>query len=112
MFFLLYKLRDVGKGSIMIEGEAIRKALVGLAIERALFEIGTPELDKVIRMLESDFNCSIFDCYSYPEYLNFVLKKLYGHSYDAIVESIKKKLTDFSHQEPISQFISRLVRAG
>ncbi len=111
----MYRFRNGKSTSIMIEDRTIKQALVGLAIETALLDVGKPTLKEVIRKLESYYNCGIFDCYYNPELLVSVLRKLYGNSYGAIVESIKKNLVEFSHQEPISRFILELTlssRAG
>ena len=66
------------------------KALVGLAVEKALLEMGKPELEQVIERLSEKYHCQIFDCYENPQYLNQILKDLYGNSYKAVVEKIQK----------------------
>lgn len=90
----------------MVQDDTVKKALVGLAIEKALLDIGRPVLDQVIRKLEKEYNCYIFDCYNNPEMLYRILKEIYGNSYKTIVGSIKKNLDEFAYQEPISRFIS------
>lgn len=91
---------------VMVQDDTVKKALVGLAIERALLEIGGSVLDQVTRKLETEYNCYIFDCYNNPEMLHRVLKEIYGDSYKAIVDSIKKNLDEFAYQEPIGRFLS------
>ena len=60
----------------------VRKALITLAIEDALIEISQKVFEKVANQLKKDYNCYIPDCYSHPEYLQDVLKKLYNEYYD------------------------------
>jgi hypothetical protein len=90
----------------MVQDDTVKKALVGLAVEKALLDIGGSVLDQVTRKLETEYNCYIFDCYNNPEILHRVLKELYVNSYKTIVDSIKKNLDEFSYQEPIDRFLS------
>lgn len=91
---------------VMVQDDTVKKALVGLAIEKALLDVGGPVLDQVTRKLETEYDCYIFDCYNNPEMLHRVLKDLYGNSYKTIVDSIKKNLDEFAYQEPIGRFLS------
>src|SRR5207245_4109373 len=100
----MYRLRNDKSISVMMEYHTIKQALVGLAIETALLDVGKPALMEVIRKLESEYNSCIFDCYYHPELLVSVLKELFGNSCVVIVESINKNLAEFSYKEPISQF--------
>ncbi len=85
-----------------------RKALVVLAIEKALLDVGKPTYDEVVGMLYQDYHCYLPDCYENPEYLSRVLKELYGQSHLAIIESIKKYLSEMSTQEDIINFIMKI----
>ncbi|MGI0088029.1 MAG: hypothetical protein ACREBI_08745 [Nitrosotalea sp.] len=93
---------------VMVQDDTIKKALVGLAIEKALLDIGKPALDKVTRKLEAEYNCYIFDCYNNPKMLHRVLKEIYGNACKTIVDSIKKNLDEFAYQEPIGRFLSTI----
>jgi len=85
-------------------GDLVDKALVWLAIESALFKIGGPN-QKVVDDLYEKYHCYIPDCYEHPEYLNEILKGLYGNAHDVIVKSINKQLEEFSYKEPIKRFL-------
>jgi hypothetical protein len=85
--------------------DVIRKALVSLTIEKALFDIGKPVYEKVIQSLYKEYHCYLPDCYEHPEYLNEILKKLYGNADNDIVKSIKKQLDEFSYHKPITRFL-------
>lgn len=91
---------------VMVQDGTVKKALVGLAIEKALLDFGVPVLDHVSRKLEVEHHCYIFDCYDKPEVLHLVLKESYGNASKYIVDSIKRNLSEFSHQEPISRFLA------
>jgi len=52
-------------------------------------------------MLDKNYHCYLTDCYEHPEYLSEVLKKLYGNSRNDVIESINKKLEEFSNKEPL-----------
>jgi hypothetical protein len=88
--------------------EDARKALVVLAIERALLEVGKPTYNEVLGKLKKDYHCYLPDCYENPEYLSRILKELYGQSHLAIIESIKKYLGEMSTQEEIANFIMKI----
>ena len=94
--------------SIYVNQEQIGKALVTLATQKALVDIGKPTYDKVVEMLYSKYHCYMSDCYEHPEYLSAVLKNLFGNSHVDIVNSIKKQLEEFSNKKPIGRFIEIL----
>ena len=85
--------------------DQIKKALVALAIEHVLLEIGKPVLEKVTSNLFHEYNCYIPDCYERPEHLNKVLKDLFGNSYIEIVKSINQRLEQFASQKSINRFL-------
>jgi hypothetical protein len=85
--------------------DQIKKALVTLAIEHVLLEIGKPILEKVTSKLFQEYHCYIPDCYEKPEYLNKVLKDLFGNSHIEIVKSINKRLEQFASQKSINRFL-------
>ena len=90
------------------EKDQLRKALVSLAVEKVLLDIGVPIYEKVIKQLSKDYNCYLPDCYKHPEYLNKVLKKIFGNSYITIVEAIKKELDEQMIEKPIEIFVSTI----
>ncbi|CUR52315.1 conserved protein of unknown function [Nitrosotalea devaniterrae] len=85
-----------------------RKALVVLAIEKTLLEVGKATYDEVLGKLYEDYGCYLADCYEKPEYLAHVLEELYGPNHVIIIESIKKYLAETGAQEDISQFIIKI----
>ena len=89
--------------------DQIRKALVTLAVENTLLEIGKPVLDKVTSKLFVKYHCYIPDCYEKPEYLKKVLKDLFGKSHTEITEKIQSRLQEFSSNEPIKHFIEVII---
>ena len=85
-----------------------RKALVALAIEKTLLDIGKTAYDKVGNMLYSRYQVYFPDCYEHPEFLNTILKELYGKSFTMIVESIRKELGELASQEPFKEFLIKI----
>jgi len=83
----------------------VNKALVCLAIESTLLKIGKPTYDKVVHDLNKKYHCYLTDCYEHPEYLNQILKELFGPAHDAIIKSINEELEEFSYNEPIKKFV-------
>ena len=82
-----------------------RQALVTIAIEKSLLQIGKPVYDKVIKTLKTKYDCYLPDCYEHPEYLNEILENLYGNSHKIIIESINKELREFSEYGEIASFL-------
>ena len=88
--------------------DLVHKAIVCLAIEMALIEIGKPIYDKVLNDLFEKYHCYLTDCYEHPEYLNEVLRGLYGNSHEVIIKSIKKQLEEFSYKKPVERFLQAI----
>ena len=84
--------------------------LIGLAIEKTLSEISFPLLETVQIRLEEDYNCEFSDCLDHPEYLNKILRDIYGKSYYAIVTSIQKNLKEFESKQLVQNFLTVLQK--
>ena len=87
----------------------IRKAIVTLAIEETLLEMGKPAFDQVAIQLWQEYHCYLPDCYEHPECLKNILSELYGASHMTIVESIKVKLRELTYEKPIAEFVKVMV---
>jgi nitric oxide reductase NorQ protein len=86
------------------------KILIITAIEKALLEIGKPDLNKVKQRLMEDYKRTLSDCYEEPEFLNRILKDIYGKAYVTIVDSIKKNLDNLSQSAPVKKFLEVIAR--
>jgi transcriptional antiterminator len=82
--------------------------MVSLAVEKILLEIGTPIYEKTIKQLSKDYDCYLPDCYEHPEYLNKVLKKIFGNAHITIVDAIKNELNEYMAEKPIEVFITAI----
>ncbi|MBI3639791.1 MAG: hypothetical protein HY223_05690 [Thaumarchaeota archaeon] len=91
-----------------LDQEQLRKAIVSLAIEKVLLTIGHPVYEKIIKQLSKDYNCYLPECYEHPEYLNKVLKKIFGNSHITIVDAIKGELNEQITERPIAVFVSAI----
>jgi hypothetical protein len=89
---------------------AIKNAMILLAIEKALLEIGKPTYEIVVKKLYQKYHCYISDCYEYPEPLNKVLKEIFGNNYTVIVDSIEAHLKDLKQEKPIGDFLSAISK--
>ena len=92
----------------MIDSDIIMKALVSLAIEKSLLDIGKPAYEAVSGELYKKYHCYIPDCYEKPEYLKAVLKDLYGEAYEEIISAIKQQLDAFTYKKKINVFLQVL----
>jgi hypothetical protein len=86
------------------------KVLIITAIEKSLLEIGKPDLNKVKQRLMEDYNRSLGDCFDEPEFLNRILKDIYGRAHGTIVDSIKKNLESMSKSKPVQEFLEQIAR--
>jgi hypothetical protein len=86
------------------------KALVTLAIEKTLFDIGKPAYETIVDVLYKKYHCYIPDCFEKPEYLKAVLKELCGESYNEIVNSIKQELKVGTENKKIEMFLQVLLQ--
>ena len=90
------------------ELEKMQKTLVTLAVKNTLLELGMEELDKVMTLLQKDFNATLDDCYENPEYLKQVLEDLYGDSYQNILNSLKANMKEISMKSFSTDFMQTL----
>lgn len=88
----------------------IKKSLISLSVENALRKIGDPTYEMVNQKLYEDYHCYLPDCYEYPEYLNKVLKELFGSNYKAVVDGIKTNLKDLAEQKPVTDFLTAISK--
>jgi hypothetical protein len=90
------------------DNDLVKKALVSLVIETTLLEIGKETYDKVAHELNKKHHCYLPDCYDHHEYLNEILKELYGNAHNVVVEKINMQLEEFSYHKSISHFVKIL----
>jgi len=88
-----------------VDSNQARKALISFVIERELLKFGKAALDQVTGRLYEKHRCYLADCYEHPEYLDQVLKSLFGNAHTVIVESIKKELIEFTEHKEIERFL-------
>lgn len=86
----------------------MEKVLVGLAIEHTLLQIGKPVFDKVEDQFQKKYDHALIDCYDYPQYLNEILKEVFGKSHSDVIKSIEGFLEEFKHDRPIETFIEKI----
>jgi len=87
----------------------MKKTMVTLALKNTLLQLGVQELDKVVDILQKDYNCTLEDCYEYPQYLKQVLQDLFGNSYrDYILNSLTENMKDVMSQQSIKEFLQEL----
>ena len=102
----LYYIHGIQFRLEYIDTNQAKKALVSLAIETVLLEIGKPTYDEVSHKLFKVYKCYLPDCYEHPEYLKKILQDLYGVSTITIFESIKNQLEEFGNQSGVDFFIA------
>ncbi|MFQ5440927.1 MAG: AAA family ATPase [Nitrosopumilaceae archaeon] len=86
------------------------KSLIIVAIEKSLLEMGKPDLNKVKERLMADYNRTLADCYEEPEFLNRILKDIYGKAHVTIIDSIKKNLRNMISSKPVQEFLEQIAR--
>lgn len=88
--------------------DQMKRTMVTLAIKNTFLELGLEEYDKIVLMLQKDYNCSIEDCYNNPEFLKQVLKDLLGDSYNDVLNSLKENLKNISSNKSTVNFLDTL----
>ena len=88
--------------------ELMKKTMVTLALKNTLLELGVQEYDKVMSLLQKDYNSTLEDCYENPEYLRQILKDLFGDSYQDILSSLNENMKEISSQKEIKDFLQVL----
>ena len=91
-----------------LNSNEIDKALVTLAIERALLDIGKKAYEEVGKRLYKKHQCYFMDCLEHPEYLSEILKEIFGNSSTLIVESIRNTLHESKDKKTISNFLTQI----
>jgi len=91
--------------------EKVKKALVSLALEEALLEIGSTKLlHDVFRILYEKYQSYLPDCYDHPEYLSGIFTELDSGISDVFLELLNEKLVEFSYQKPIGEFLIKISK--
>ena len=91
-----------------IDKKQIMRALIAFSIEKVLLDIGKPILDKVANKLYSEYQCYIPDCYEHPDYLNNVLRSVFGNFYFTIAEAIKLELNDHLEDKSVLKLVNTI----
>ena len=92
-----------------IDKKHVMKALITFSVEKVLLSIGKPALDKVASKLHNEYKCYIPDCYEHPDYLNNVLRSVFGNSHVAISEAIKLELIDHLEDKSVMKLVKVIV---
>jgi len=87
-----------------------KKALVSFTVEQTLLKMGKSILEETGNLLYAKYKCYFSDCLDHPEYLADVLREIFGNAHTSIITEIKKDLTKFKNQEPISNFLTVISR--
>jgi hypothetical protein len=93
----------------MFDSKDPMKAIVTLAIEKTLLNVGKAEYETVAYVLYEKYHCYIPDCFEKPEYLKEVLRELYGKSYNEIIKSIEQELKEVVENKKIETFLQVLL---
>lgn len=72
----------------MVSLEADNKIAFIICIEIVLMRRGNVNYNLVLAKIQAQFYCGMDDCLDHPEYLKAVLKEVYKHDYDAILDEI------------------------
>ena len=80
-------------------------ALVSVAIENSLSNISNKACENIGNRLYKKYNSYFYNCLEHPEYLVDILKAEFGDGYLPIIQSINKRLEEFSYKSPIKEFL-------
>jgi len=104
--------RNEERAQLVCDVNTVHRALVSIAIERALLGMGRPVYEKVIDRLYTEYHCYLTDCYVHPEYLSQILKDIFGFASWIIIKSINEDLKEFRNKkDSIARFLE-IVEKG
>ena len=104
--------RNEERTRLICDANTVHRALVSIAIERALLGMGRPVYEKVVDRLYSEYHCYLTDCYVHPEYLSQILKDIFGFASWIIIKSINEDLKEFRNKkDSIARFLE-IVEKG
>ena len=104
--------RNEERARLICDVNTVHRALVSIAIERALLGMGRPVYEKVIDRLYNEYHCYLTDCYVHPEYLSQILKDIFGFASWIIIKSINEDLKEFRNKkDSIARFLE-IVEKG
>ena len=89
----------------------MNRELITVAVEHALLQMGTAELEMVEYQLKNDYNCTIEDCFEHPEYLKQVLNELFGYCCEDILSTIDYVVRGGNMNSQIEKFLTVLKTA-
>ena len=88
--------------------DEMKRTMVTLAIKNTFLELGLEEFDKIVMMLQKDYDSSLEDCYDNPEFLKQVLKDLLGDAYKDVLNSLKENIKNISSHKSTENFLDAL----
>ncbi len=86
----------------------MERELITVAVEHALLQMGTAELEMVEYSLKNNYNCTIGDCLEHPEYLKQVLKELFGYCCEDILSTIEYVVKGGNVDSQVKNFLTVL----
>jgi len=92
-----------------IDKRQIMRALITFVVEKVITDIGKPTLDQVETRLYKEYHCYIPDCYEHPDYLNNVLRSVFGNSFYAISEAIILELEEHLEDKAILKLVNTIT---
>lgn len=101
---------------MLLSLEHSKKNMVGLYIEKAIIDVGGNKmLYQVLNFLYENYHCYTADCLEHPKYLLEALKEQDTKHAGLILDSINKKLDEYSDDKSVLAFlmdISRFCQVG
>jgi hypothetical protein len=91
-----------------VDKKQVIRALIAFSVEKVLSDIGKPILDKVVNRLYEKHQCYFADCYEHPNYLNDVLRDVFGSSCYTIAQSIKTELTELLEDKDVLRLVNTI----
>jgi len=91
-----------------IDKKQVMKALIAFSVEKVLLDTGKPVFDKVATRLYKEYQCYIPDCYEHPDYLDNVLRSVFGNSFAVIAQSIKSELIEHLEDKAVLKLVNTI----
>lgn len=88
-----------------------RAALVS-CIELVLMKRGNTNYNLVVAKLAANYESTVRDCYRHPDYLQAVLKEVYGNDYHSVIDEIKAQMGELAAVDEVGDFFKVMENAS
>ena len=81
-----------------------------MSIEVVLIQTKKKKYHQVTKLLEEKFNADFLMCFDNPQYLQDVLKQVYGNNFESVVAQIIIEINDLANNADVKIFLEKFQK--